>query len=73
MLYKADVLCKLEGGFNSHTALRWFPFHPVAQIVAAEIRCDLNATLRQSYLVCTVCKTFFFFFPQLVCHGPVTL
>lgn len=46
MLYKADVLCKLEIGFNPYTPLRWIPFHSVAQIVAAEIRYDLNATLK---------------------------
>lgn len=67
MLYKADVLCKLEIGFNPYTALRWFPFHPVAQIAAAEIRYDLNATRRQSYLfVGPFCLGVFFL--KLVYH-----
>lgn len=50
MLYKADICCNLEVEVNPYTALRWFPFHPVEEIVVDEIGYDLNTTLRQSYI-----------------------
>lgn len=68
MVYKADVLYKSEVGFNLYTALRWFPFHPVAQTVAAETRYDLNVTLRQSSLFVRP----FFKKKNHICHRFVT-